>query len=151
MLFFLQSTIQCTPFRLLFRNFPSPPQNSLYKIVAERTITIDDPHTSVRDVRSRITRNDWARWDKCTSFTGRIQESERETKELCYMYFQMDVTILTRPRSDAVERTSDIALQLKPVLFTERPRFDLRRSVDMSRHEDLHSFTSMYGGNGDSW
>jgi len=53
--------------------------------------------------------------------------------------------------SDAVELTSDIALQLKPVLFTERLRFDLSKSVEMSFHEELQSFTSMYGGNGDSW
>lgn len=66
------------------------------------------------------------------------------------MYFHKDVTILTRPHSDAVERTSDIAMLLKPILFTERLRFDLRRSVDISRHEDLQSFKSIYGANGDS-
>jgi hypothetical protein len=46
--------------------------------------------------------------------------------------------------SDAVERTSDIALQIKTILFTERLRFDLRRSMDLSFRGELQSFTSTY-------
>jgi hypothetical protein len=67
------------------------------------------------------------------------------------MYFHMEVAIQRDRVTDAAERTSNIALQLKSVLFTERLRFDLMRSVDLSFHEELQSFTSMYGGNGDSW
>jgi hypothetical protein len=44
------------------QKFPSPTQNSLYKIMVARTITIDEPHTPVKDVRSPTARNDLAQW-----------------------------------------------------------------------------------------
>jgi hypothetical protein len=52
------------------------------------------------------------------------------------MYFHVDVTILTRPRSDAVESTRDIALQLKPVLSTDR-LIQLEEIRGYGRHENL--------------
>jgi hypothetical protein len=135
----------------LLRNFPPPPQNSLYKIMVEHMITIDEPHT-----QSRM----WDHWQlgmivQSGASVRVILGEYRETSELQ----RNNATCIFRWKSPhwrdrvsyAVGRTSDIAFQLKPVLFTKRVKFDLRRSVDMSCHEELQSLTAMYIGNGGGW